>query len=471
MVNGTPSEVEDLTRRFPTSINYVHKFAFNHQMLKEFVQIQYAPFRVPVIYGFVQIQSIDTSTAFILISRKDARRMGRRFVVRGLNREGNAANFVETEHVLTLRKANGTFVIASHLQTRGSIPMLWTMKPTLAWAPPVVVGSNFDESFQAAQRHVKETQADYSKQYWVNLIDKKGSQDRIGKKMTMMHQSLKNPDIEYTWFDFHGECKKMKWENLSKLVNIVKEKMLGYGYFMAEMQVGFGQRELINNTTCKIQQSQIGVMRTNCMDCLDRTNVVQSVFSRQIAHIQLANMGVGQQPRGQPFEVFQYKQLEQAFRNVWTDNADAMSMLYTGTPALKTDFTRTGKRSYMGAFNDGKNSMTRYFINNFQDGYNVDCLDLSQGNLTPQQKMNTRSALSPIRIALISLVGFMFLARFLLKESFPHPEEANGAENSENSIKIFVLHSLVYFGVLMVGILGIQYNGKAFVDDCSRMDV
>ena len=65
----------------------------------------------------------------------------------------------------------------------------------------------------------------------------------------------------------------------------------------------------------------------------------------------------------------------------------------------------------------------------------------------------------------------MFLARFLLKESFPHPEEANGAENSENSIKIFVLHSLVYFGVLMVGILGIQYNGKAFVDDCSRMDV
>ena len=87
---------------------------------------------------------------------------------------------------------------------------------------------------------MKETQADYSKQYWVNLIDKKGSQDRIGKKMTMMWQSLKNPDIEYTWFDFHGECKKMKWENLSKLVNIVKEKMLGYGYFMAEMQVGFG---------------------------------------------------------------------------------------------------------------------------------------------------------------------------------------------------------------------------------------
>ena len=85
--------------------------------------------------------------------------------------------------------------------------------------------------------------------------------------------------------------------------------------------------------------------------------------------------------------------------------------------------------------------------------------------------MNTRSALSPIRIALISLVGFMFLTRFLLQESFPYPEESNGAQDSENSTKILILHSLVYFGVLMVGILGIQYNGKAFVDDCSRMDV
>lgn len=47
-----------------------------------------------------------------------------------------------------------------------------------------------------------------------------------------------------------------------------------------------------------------------------------------------------------------------------------MSILYSGTGALKTDFTRTGKRSTMGALNDGKNSITRYFINNFFDAYN-----------------------------------------------------------------------------------------------------
>ena len=102
----------------------------------------------------------------------------------------------------------------------------------------------------------------------------------------------------------------MKWENLSKLVDIVKEEMFKYGHFMADLDVGFGQRELINSQTCRITKLQSGVMRTNCMDCLDRTNVVQSVFSRQIGHVQLHLMGLAPQPKGKPFEAFTYKTLE-----------------------------------------------------------------------------------------------------------------------------------------------------------------
>ena len=44
-----------------------------------------------------------------------------------------------------------------------------------------------------------------------------------------------------------------------------------------------------------------------------------------------------------------------------------MSTLYAGTPALKTDFTRTGKRSIVGMLHDGKNSVKRYVLNNFID--------------------------------------------------------------------------------------------------------
>lgn len=49
--------------------------------------------------------------------------------------------------------------------------------------------------------------------------------------------------------------------------------------------------------------------------------------------------------------------LEDAFREAWADNADRLSILYTGTKALKTDFTRTGKRTFRGAIDDGVNAI------------------------------------------------------------------------------------------------------------------
>ena len=53
---------------------------------------------------------------------------------------------------------------------------------------------------------------------------------------------------------------------------------------------------------------------------------------------------------------------------VWADHADTISKAYSGTGALKTDFTRTGKRTKEGAVQDGINSVMRYLKNNFYDG-------------------------------------------------------------------------------------------------------
>jgi hypothetical protein len=86
------------------------------------------------------------------------------------------------------------------------------------------------------------------------LIDKKGSQQRIGNKFTELFEKLKDSTLNYTWFDFHGECKKMKWENLRKLLAIVEDQLNSYGSFMAELKVGLDQRQGITTDTCKIQQ-------------------------------------------------------------------------------------------------------------------------------------------------------------------------------------------------------------------------
>jgi hypothetical protein len=63
---------------------------------------------------------------------------------------------------------------------------------------------------------------------------------------------MKDNSLMYVWFDFHHECRKMKWENLSKLIDIVKEKLNNYEYFLAKLDFGVEQRDKINDKTCQI---------------------------------------------------------------------------------------------------------------------------------------------------------------------------------------------------------------------------
>lgn len=53
---------------------------------------------------------------------------------------------------------------------------------------------------------------------------------------------------------------------------------------------------------------------------------------------------------------------------MWSDHANEISVAYSGTGALKTDFTRTGKRTKVGALEDGYKSIMRYIKNNYFDG-------------------------------------------------------------------------------------------------------
>jgi len=164
--------------------------------------------------------------------------------------------------------------------------------------------------------------------------------------------------------------------------------------------------------------------------------------------------------------------LEVAFRNAWTDNADMMSILYSGTPALKTDFTRNMKRTYAGELQDGLNSVTRYYINNFCDGYNHDCIDLWQKKLTPTTTLKNRANLTSFKLACFGLISLLVITHFFLQRYFPYPEAdpsfidpAIEVFNQSNLRKTKILHQLVYLGVTLLGITHImcKYSINAFI--------
>lgn len=74
--------------------------------------------------------------------------------------------------------------------------------------------------------------------------------------------------------------------------------------------------------------------------------------------------------------------MERHFKWIWADHGDDISRQYAGTGALKSGFTRTGKRTFGGLLDDGAKSAMRYLLNNFQDGRKQDALDLLTGTYT-----------------------------------------------------------------------------------------
>lgn len=61
----------------------------------------------------------------------------------------------------------------------------------------------------------------------------------------------------------------------------------------------------------RVSHRQTSIVRTNCMDCLDRTNVVQSVISRWVLTRQLQELGILS-----PNESIEsHEQFEALFRN------------------------------------------------------------------------------------------------------------------------------------------------------------
>jgi len=107
-------------------------------------------------------------------------------------------------------------------------------------------------------------------------------------------------------------------------------------------------------------------------------------------------------PNGSAFEKLP-GELEEHFRRIWTLNADALSILYTGTTALKTDFTRTGSRTKLGVLNDSKQSVVRYVLNNFYDGHNQNCYDVVLAKIDLQKQKYVQGLFNPFVYCILLL--------------------------------------------------------------------
>ncbi|KAM9681397.1 phosphatidylinositol-3-phosphatase SAC1 [Dama dama] len=412
------------------------RFVWNGHLLRELsAQPEVHRFALPVLHGFITMHSCSINGKYfdwILISRRSCFRAGVRYYVRGIDSEGHAANFVETEQIVHYSGSRASFV-----QTRGSIPLYWSQRPNLKYKPLPLINkvANHMDGFQ---RHFDSQIIIYGKQVIINLVNQKGSEKPLEQAFATMVSSLGNGMIRYIAFDFHKECKNMRWDRLSILLDQVAEMQDELSYFLVD-PAGL------------VLSTQEGVFRSNCMDCLDRTNVIQSLLARRSLQAQLQRLGVLHV--GQKLE--EQDEFEKIYKNAWADNANACAKQYAGTGALKTDFTRTGKRTQLGLIMDGWNSLIRYYKNNFSDGFRQDSIDLFLGNYSVDE-LESHSPLSVPRdlkflaLPIIMVVAFSMCIICLLMAGDTWTE---------------TLAYVLFWGVASIGTFFIiLYNGKDFVD-------
>ncbi|XP_026332637.1 phosphatidylinositide phosphatase SAC1 [Hyposmocoma kahamanoa] len=336
------------------------RFLWNGFLLKDFMDPMFGKFALPLIQGFVAVNKLTIKKhqlTWSLISRRCVERAGTRFFMRGADVEGNVANFVETEQILEFGGTKTSF-----LQTRGSIPLFWTQYPNLKYKPAMTL--SHEDHVSAYTKHLRDQHQRYGSQVLVNLIDQRGKEESLERGYRAAVAAAALPGVRYEPFDFHAECRGMRYDRLNVLIDRISHEQEEFSYFMSR-----GGHVLLN---------QNGAFRTNCVDCLDRTNVVQSLLAKRQLETSLQMLEVKLRNEQLPAWIVKL------FNNVWADHADMISIQYSGTGALKTDFTRTGKRTRIGLINDGINSLTRYYKNNFSDGWRQDSMDLLLGKYKVQ---------------------------------------------------------------------------------------
>ncbi|MCJ1475459.1 hypothetical protein MMC13_004121 [Lambiella insularis] len=302
-----------------------------------------------------------------LISRRSTLRPGLRYLRRGVDSEGNTANYVETEQILSDPSWSPSTSIYSFTQIRGSIPLFFSQSPYSF--KPVPVLQHSEETNRAAFRsHFTKLVDRYGRIQIVSLVDKSGGEAKIGEEYEKHTNKLNDENgvngtkPEFEWFDFHNVCRGMKFENVSILMDSIGPILNEYG-------------STVENDG-KIQRTQSGILRTNCIDCIDRTSVSQSTCSQKSLETQLKGEGITLD--------LQTDVSTQWFNTLWADNGDAISKQYSSTAALKGDYTRTRKRNYRGAINDFGLTLSRYFNNIVNDYFSQAAIDFLLGNVTDQ---------------------------------------------------------------------------------------
>ena len=371
------------------------KYFFNYNLYKKFLTKNNQPinptFIIPIICGFVSyfddnslqqstnnnnnISNHNNSIRYILISRRSANHCGTRYNTRGIDDEGHVANYCETEQIIYHQNNVLSFCIL-----RGSAPVFFQQTGIAGIQPKTEITRNENLTKDAFSKHLNEIHVDFPLIFCINLLNtKKNDEDVITKALEKQIKMRENDrTLRYYFFDMQNECPN---DNYDKIESLMKNFVSIVNIFK------FYCEKNNNNFNNEVLKEQKGVCRVNCLDCLDRTNVLQARIAWLALEKMLNYLNIDTTEIFHSKEVFfsksnknntnnETKTFKEKFRDIWGENGDEISIQYAGTASTITTITKTGRHDLLGMIQHGFATFNRIYKGNFEDWFKQKCFDV-----------------------------------------------------------------------------------------------
>ena len=316
-----------------------------------------------------------------LISRRSIHHAGTRYLTRGIDDEGHVANYVETEQIIYYSNH-----LMSYVQIRGSAPIFFSQNNLQALTE---ITRSTEMTSPAFLKHCKEALNNdlYSMVFMINLMNQFKPNEQVITLNIEKQVKLNNlKNLKYCFFDFQTETKYENYEKLETFPSLknVKEVLEYFKFFCEDVN---------NKISIKEQR---GIIRTNCLDCLDRTNVIQTRIAWRMIEIQLSFVGINTDTvLGNRFLVTEKDKSHifmDKFKSLWADMGDYISIQYAGSASTITSITKHGKHGFFGILQHGIASITRFYQGSFEDSFKQKCIEL----LLQSHRHNQILALNPV---------------------------------------------------------------------------
>ncbi|KAG7025920.1 Phosphoinositide phosphatase SAC2 [Cucurbita argyrosperma subsp. argyrosperma] len=336
---------------------------------------------VALVYGF--FKQVDLSLSgrdfkLTLIARRSRHYAGTRFLKRGVNEKGRVANDVETEQIVfeEYASAGRPTQISSVVQNRGSIPLFWSQETSRLNIRPDIILSNKDQNYEATRLHFENLVLRYGNPIIIlNLIKTREKKPResilraeFSNAIKYINKSLSAENrLRFLHWDLNKHAKS-KASNVLMLLGRVATYALNLtGIFYCQIDSNLGSEELVSWTNLQKNQGidssgenlsteeengensekdvsraygsgilenhpvamfQNGVLRTNCIDCLDRTNVAQYAYGLVALGRQLHTLGLTDSPN-----IDLDNPLAEDLMRAYENMGDTLALQYGGSAA------------------------------------------------------------------------------------------------------------------------------------------